>query len=47
MGFFELISQCKLALSREDEIELNYLFGKKFDYVFSKRSKEYEYEKIL
>jgi hypothetical protein len=45
MGFFELISQCKLALSREDEIELNYLFGKKFDYVFSKRSKEYEYEK--
>jgi len=45
MDFLKLLSQSKSALSRENEIELNYLFGKKFDYIFSKRLKEFEYEK--
>ena len=45
MNFFKLIIQSKLCISREDEIELNYLFGKKFNYIYSKRSKEFEFEK--
>ena len=34
LDFLKLLSQSKSALSRENEIELNYLFGKKFDYIF-------------
>ena len=45
MNFSKLLSQSKSALSKENEIDLNYLFGRKFDYIFSKRSKEFEYEK--
>ena len=45
MNFFKLIIQSKLCISREDEIELNYLFGKKFNYIYSKRAKELEFDK--